>query len=163
MPVAWYLCPYTAVTHRRTGDFRYCAMQDFNAQIMADGGAWAEAEVLGGCAIVKVRASSATLTAINAGVGFTRLPKDALDDPLSDLTNPQKIALRDKVISLGYTLEEITARFGNDLSQYTLRQVLRFVASRRLRPRYDAVQQAVVLDGVEETPLDLDVVDNAVR
>lgn len=163
MAIGWFLVPYATQTFRGINAGRYCAMQNFSTQIAADGGNWAETEVLGGYAIVKVRAAPATLTAINNAVGFTRLPKDKLDDPLSDLTNPQKVALRDKVISLGYTLEEITARFGNDLGQYTLRQVLRFVASRRLTPRYDPNTQTVVLDGNEVVPLSVDVVDEIVR
>jgi hypothetical protein len=162
MPIAWYLCPYNARTTRRTNDSRYCAMQDFDAQIVADGGAWVETEVLGNHALVKVRAASSTLTTINAAAGFTRLPKDALNMPLSDLANPQKAALRDKALALGYTMDEITARFGNDLGAYTLGDVARFIATRRITARYDAALQNFVFDGAQVTPRSVDEVDGTI-
>lgn len=163
MAIAWYLCPYNARNWRRVNDARYCAMQDFDDLIKADGGAWAETEVLGNHAVVKVRASATTLTTINAAVGFTRLPKDRLGDPLSDLTTQQKTAIRNKVLELGYTAQEITDRFGSDLGAYTLRDVLRFVATRRLEARYDDVLQQVVLDGAVVTPRSIESVDEGIQ
>jgi len=162
MPTAWYLCPYSARNWRRVNDARYCAMLDFDDLITADGGAWAETEVLGNHAIVKVRASANTLTTINAAAGFTPLTQDRLDAPLSDLTTQQKTAIRNKVLSLGYTSKEITNRFGSDLGAYTLRDVLRFVATRRLEARYDDVLQQVVLDGAVVTPRSIESVDERV-
>jgi hypothetical protein len=147
MPIAWYVCPYKRITGRpvsRPG--RYCAMDDFTAEIIADGGAWTESEVLGDCAVVKVRASDATLTTINAATGFTRIPLTALSQSLGSLTAAQRTAIRNRIVAAGYTMEEINARFPN-IANATLRQVLEFWARRRLKPRYDAASDTIVLDG----------------
>lgn len=163
MPFAWYICPYGRRTWRQPNDTRYCAMDDFSSSIDADRGAWAETEVLGDAAIVKVRASLATLLLIDAAAGFTRLPKDTLLSPLSDLTALQKLGLRNKILALGYTSQELQTRFGNDLGAYTLLDVLRFIASRRIESRYDSNTQAIVFDGREITPRSPDELDEAVR
>lgn len=170
MPVGWFLCPYKVGSSPRD---RYCAMNDFTAAIWADNGYpqgnvpgspefWSETEVLGNHAIVKVRASAPLLATIAAEPGFTRFPKDALGTSLSDLTNAQKLALRDLVEGLGYSRAEWRARLGDDLGAVTLRQVLRFIATRRRKPRFDEASQAIVLDGDEQPCRDLDVVDAAV-
>lgn len=160
--IAWFLCPYK----RRTPaplPTRYCAMDDFTAQIRADGGDWSETEVLGNHAIVKVRASDTTLQTIAAATGFTRLPKNRLDDSLSDLSTAVKTAIRDKMLALGYTAQEIQQRFGNDFGSYTLRDVLKFIATRRLKPRFDSNTDTIVLDGAIQPVRPLEDVDLAVR
>jgi hypothetical protein len=162
MPVAWYICPYK----RRANTFRptrYCAMDDFTAQIKADGGSWAESEVLGNVAVVKVRASAETLTEINAATGFVRLPKDLLDDPLSSLTTAQKNAIKNKLQSMGYSAAELSDRFPNDIGTYTLRDVLVFSAKRRLRPRYDSNSDTIICDGIEQPTRSIANVDEAVQ
>lgn len=156
MPVAWFIAPYKRRPDRERPT-RYCAMDDFTADILAAGGAWTETEVLGDRAIVKVRASVAVLTTL-AGV-FRRLPKDALGTPLSDLTNGQKTALRNELTDAGYSLAELQARFGSDLGAHTLGDVLRFMASRRRKPRYDADTDTIVCDGVVENCRSPDHVD----
>lgn len=133
-------------------------MDDFTAQVLADGGAWTEAEVLGDCAIVKVRASAATLTAIAGAQGIQRIPLTRLDDPLSSLTNAQRNAIRNRIIAMGYTTAELNAAFPN-LAQATLGQVLRFAASRRLRPRYDQATDTIVCDGQQDPVRSVDSVD----
>lgn len=159
--MAWYLVPYKrTVTGPQPG--RYCAMDDFTAQIRADGGAWSETEILGNMAIVKVRASAETLQLLNAE--FTRIPVDRLKEPLSSLTAGQLTTLRNRIVGLGYNLAEIREALGDDLSVLTLKDVLRFMASRRQRPRYDAQTDTIVCDGrvercrtvesVEQTVLD---------
>lgn len=161
MPVAWYIAPYKPRTGAQMPT-RYCAMDDFTAQIFGDGGTWTESEVLGNRAIVKVRASAGTLTSINAAQGFVRLPKDALGTALSDLTSQQKTALRNQLTDAGYTLAEIQARFGSDLGAFTLGDVLRFMASRRLKPRYDTGTQTIVCDGDVQDCRSIDSVDSEV-
>lgn len=161
MAIAWYLCPYRrrpATDHPA----RYCAMDDYTPDIVADGGAWAESEVLGNHAIVKVRASVSTLATIAADTDFTRLPVAQLDDQLSSLTTGVKAAIKNKVLALGYAEDEITARFGSDLGAYTLGDLLRFVAKRRLKPRYDAKADAIICDGAEQSVRTIDSVDRAV-
>lgn len=159
--MAWFLCLYklrSVFTNRR-----YCAMDDFTAQILADGGDWRETEVLGNTAIVKVRASAATLSAINAAPGFARIPVDRLDDPLSSLTSTQLSAIKNKVLALGYTQPELTDALGSDLSLITLGQLLRFIATRRLKPRYDVVTDTIVLDGPIQPCLPIEQVDGVVN
>lgn len=159
MAIGWYIVPYS----RREGPrpVRYCAMDDHTETILADGGDWREVEVLGNRAIVKVRASAATLSTLN-GI-FKRLPKNALNLSLSDLTNPQKIALRNELTDAGYSLAEIQARFGSDLGQFTLRDVLRFMATRRNKPRYDANLDEIFLDGPVQACNDIDALDLQVQ
>ena len=56
MAIAWFICGYKL----RRANMRYCAMDDFTALINTDAGTWSESEVLGGSALVKVRANAAT-------------------------------------------------------------------------------------------------------
>lgn len=137
-------------------------MDAFTPQILADGGSWAESEVLGQRAVVKARASAQTLTAIAQAAGFTRIPVAALDDPLASLTTGQKTALRQLVLDMGYTAAEIRGALGDDLGQRTLGELLRFVASRRRKVRYDAQSDTIVDDGPEVTPVSIDSVDRMV-
>jgi len=60
-------------------------MDDHTATILTDGGDWSETEVLGDVAIVKVRASDATLTTVNASPGFLQIPVARLSDSLASL------------------------------------------------------------------------------
>lgn len=162
MALAWFIIPYRRiVTHRVPA--RECAIETYWELIKADAGAWSETEVLGNHAIVKVRASVTTLNTIAADVLIMRLPVAALDNSLASLTNAQKNAIRNKAEALGYTLAEINARFPNDLGTYTLRDVLRFIASRRRKPRYDSGSDTIVLDGVTVTPTPIEIVDAAVQ
>jgi hypothetical protein len=132
--LAWFIAPMKVGTDT-VGDFRYCAVADFNAQIFADGGVWSEAEILGGAAIVKVRASAATLTTINAAAGFLRFPNHVdLTDTLGDLTVNQRQALLNEALALGYTQAQIDAALPADWAAITLRQVLNFLNSRWKRP-----------------------------
>lgn len=166
MATAWFIVPYTAFNFRRTNDGRVCSMDEYTDLILLDGGKWAETEVLGNHAIVKVSASDVTLTTLAADVRFQRIPVARLDDTLGSLTKAQVDAISNKVQALGYTLAEIQAALGVNraqIKQKTLRQVLRFVATRRIKPRYDENAQAVVFDtGVEVTPLSIESVDSAV-
>ena len=156
MAVGWYIVPYVTETAGRFPALRRCPVDDFTAQIEADAGGWREVEVLGGYAIVCVRASLTTLAAINAANGVMRLPKDDLTSPLSDLTTLQKSRLRQKLLDMGYTAQELTTRFGSDLGSHTLGDVLRFAASRRREPRWDAQAGAFVYDGNIRTPESID-------
>lgn len=159
MAIGFYIVPYK----RRAGarkPTRYCAIDDYTPNILASGGLWAEAEILGDRAIVKVRASAAILQTLN-GV-FKRLPKDSLDTSLADLSSGQKTALRNELQDQGYSLAEIQARFGNDLGQFTLRDVLRFMATRRRKPRYDAELDAIILDGDEQACRPVEDIDSEI-
>ena len=156
------MCPYKRQDFDGTRG-RYCAMNDFTNQIIyIEGGAWTETEVLGNRAIVKVRASASTLAMIAGTTGFKRLPKDLLNSPLSDLTSNQKQKLKDEILDMGYLLSEFSERFENDLGTYTLRDVLKFMAKRRLKPRYDSGSDTIILDGAVQPVRSLESVDKEV-
>jgi len=167
--IAWFIAPYKRLPNKvRNGRIiprRYCAMDDFTAQITADGGSWREIEVLGDKAIVKVSAAVSTIATINGTAGFVLLTgKVKLTDTLSDLTAGQKTALRNLVLSLGYTAQEISNRLGSDLGAVTLGDVLRFIASRRVKPRYDEATDTIVFDtGITVTPDDVQTIDKEVQ
>lgn len=74
LPRGWFRVGYKT-DESRPFKPRYCAMQDHAETIAADGGAWSEAEIAGGEALVKVRASWATLS----GLPFERVAVDELD------------------------------------------------------------------------------------
>lgn len=163
MAIAWFICPYKRLA---TGiglriPSRYCAMQDFTEAIRADGGAWSESEILGNRAIVKVRASAATLALITGTPTFRRIPPALLDDPLSTLTAGQQTAIRNEILDAGYSLAEIDAVLP-DFAAVTLRQALRFLATRRRKPRYDALADTIVLDGPVQGCRSIDELDGAV-
>jgi hypothetical protein len=142
MAIAWFIVPY-----KRALDVpmaRYCAIDDQTPQIYAEGGAWTEAEVLGNRALVKVRASDATLATLASL--YTRIPLARLSDPLSSLTPAQRSALRNRLLDLGYTDAEIRAALP-DLNTRTLHDFLAFAATRRRKPRWDAEAGEIILDG----------------
>lgn len=138
MPLAWFDVPM------RVGldggqPLRYCAMNDFNAQIFGDGGDWSEVEHLGNAALVKVRASDATLALIGAEPGFFPIPTRffRLEDSFADLTAGERNQIENAVLSLGYTQGELDAAMGSTLAQWrarTLNDLLGIVASRWRRP-----------------------------
>lgn len=162
MAIGWFICGYKRAPSKVPT--RYCAMEDYSEIINADNGAWAETEVLGNYAVVKVRASDTTLTTIAAAPGFLRVPPGLnLSSPLSSLTVAQMNAIRDRVLAMGYTDAEITTALGNNLRNRTLGQVLRFAASRRLKARYDAIGDQIVLDGPVQSCRLVDDVDMEVQ
>lgn len=162
--MAWFIAPYKRDTPQMgfpTMVRRYCTIRDFDAQIRADGGSWRAVEVLGNRAIAKVNASAATLTAIAAAPGIVRIPKNLLDDPLRSLSAAQRTAIRNQVLDAGYTAAEINARFPN-LAKYTVGDVLRFLATRRLKPRYDQATDTIVCDGPVQACESIDTMDTQV-
>lgn len=171
MPVGWFLAPYVLRTGPPPGapagvpsppvPIRYLQVADLSRRIRGEGGGWAATEVLGQRAIVKVRATSQTLALIAALPGVTRFPLARLDDPLGSLTTQQRAALRDLVLSLGYTAAELRAAVGADLATVTLGDVLRFAASRRRKVRR-AAGGAIVDDGPDQPVRPLADVDRAV-
>lgn len=136
-------------------------MFEFTDLIYKEGGQWAETEILGNRGIVKVRASVATLTTIAGTTGFRLLPKDRLDDSLTDLTSDIKDKLRQEVLDAGYTASEFDERFPGGLT--SMRDLLRFLATRRLKPRRDKTTRDIVLDGPVQTPRTIESVDAEVK
>lgn len=161
MPIGWYIAQYK----RRDLDAqigRYCSVDDYTALVVADGGKWSEAECLGNHAVVKVRASAATLTTIAADPVIMRIPLTLLNDPASTLTLAQRNAIQAKLNALGYTNQELTNGFPGWPVGYTLGDILRFALQRRLRPRYDSATDSIVLDGPTDPTLPVQTLDAAV-
>lgn len=159
MSFAWFIVPYKrkAGTNRPK---RYCAMDDFTAS----GAFWSETEILGDVALVKVSASDALLAQMDATVGFLRIPSHfRLSDTLGDLTTGQRNAILNKLQALGYTLPEIQAAIPvGGWTSVTLGQVLRFAATRRLRPRYDVASDTIICDGPSDPVRPVNDVDASV-
>lgn len=151
MPVAWFIVPYK----RRVGEVpptRYPSIDDFTTQILADGGAWDETEILGDQALVKVRASTATLTTIGGTAGVFAIPTRffRLEDSFSDLTQGERNQMTNAILGLGYTQAELDAAMGTTLASWrskTLGDLLAVAATRRLRPRYNQPTDTIVCDG----------------
>jgi len=161
MAVAWFIIPYKRDPNVLAT--RYPAIDDHTAEIESYGGRWSETEVLGNFCIVKVRAPVAVLNALAAIDGYRRLPKDRLDDPLSDLSVQVLKQIRNELEDMGYPLAEIKDRFGNDLSIYTLRDILKFATRRRLKPRYNASTDEIILDGPVQPVKPLELVDTEIE
>ena len=158
--IAWYIVPYEII-RQPSLTYRRCAMDRYTKQIRSNGGQWTETEVLGDRAIVKVRASQAILNVLD-GV-FQRIPKDRLDDSLADLPLAAKQKIKNAILDMGYTLQELQERFSQDLGQYTLRDVLKFMARRRLKPRYVKETDEVFIDGIEQKCRSIESVDEEIQ
>lgn len=158
MPIGIYIIPFTRVPKRGAN----LADRDCDLLITAPTlKTWAGLEIRGNRLIVKVNASASVLTQLDAA--YKRLPKDTLNSSLADLSPAVKQALKDELQDQGYTLAEINARFPGDLGDYTLKQVLRFMASRVFLPNYDEPTDSIVFTGAEMNyENDLDTIDLAV-
>ncbi len=167
MALGWFVIPYK---RRNAGSppGRYCGADDFTAQVLAEGGTWDETEILGNVALVKVRASQATLNAIgNVGGTFTVPQKWVeMQDSLASMTAGERNQLQSAVLGLGYTQAEVDAAMGNTLAlwrTHVLGDLLEMAATRRLRPRYVSATDTVVCDGPVQPVKDVNVVANKVR
>ena len=151
MPVAWFIVPEVRVALNGHPS-RSCLLNEHTDAIRADGGDWTHEEALGSRHVCKVRASVTTLQTIAGRPGVRRLPKDRIDDPLSDLSAAQKRTLRDWIEECGYPRAEWQSDLGTDLGARTLRDVLRFILKRRFQPRYVEATDTIILDGAPEVP-----------
>jgi len=135
-------------------------MNDHNSAIQADAGAWAEVEYLGNRALVKVRATDATLDAIAAAhptwFRFPR-PPGGLDTRMNQLTGAQRTALNNQALNAGYTQAEIDALGFTGAT--TLRQVGQFLLGKRKKVRFDTPTDAFVFDGAEQVPITFAALD----
>ncbi len=165
--MAWFLAPYKRRDLDPGVPMRYCAIADFDGQIKADGGSWSESEGLGDQAVVKVNASPATLDAIAAAPGFLAVPRKwaRLLDGLSSLTNGERNLLQNRLLGIGFTQAEVNAAMGSSLAQWrsrTLEDLLGLFCSKRLKARYDAANDRIVLDGPVQPTRPIKDVDEAV-
>lgn len=150
MAIGWFICGYDIQAGGK-GNVRECAMNRHNALIFGDGGNWSNVEVLGGVALVKVRASASTLTTVSGTTGFSRLTNHALiTDSLSDLTVAQRNAITTRILAMGYTQAELDTTMGNTLAlwrQKSFETLLQFIAGRRVKSRFDFDTHQFVFDG----------------
>lgn len=142
MPVGWFIVPSQHITLQNGMPGREPNVVAFTGQIVADGGGWRAVETLGDQWIVKVRASDATLTAINQATGNIRIPARFLDPDvtLGDLTTGERNAINTRLLAMGFTQTQITNAIGNTNGAWrakTLRQVFNFARSRWRRPVND--------------------------
>jgi hypothetical protein len=162
MEIAWFIVPYK----RRLGTVhptRYCAMDDYSEWIInIDGGNWVEIEVLGNHAVVKVKAEKSTLDLIAGIDGFIRFPVKLLNDPLNSLSQVQKTVINNKLQLLGYSTQEIKDKLGSNISSKTLGDLLKFIATKRLKPRYDRNTDTIVCDGIEQIVGSIDNIDKVI-
>jgi hypothetical protein len=140
---------------------RYCAMDDYTARIEKDNGKWAESEVLGQYAIVKVRAEEETLESIAGEETFVSIAVSGLDDPMSSLDDEELTAIRAAVLTMGYTEDEIASSLG-EMAKCTLGEVLAFCASRRAVLAYDGPSEKMVSTGEYKECRSISNVDKAV-
>lgn len=145
---AWFLVPYGTKELFPGRQVRTLAIDDYTPAIKAAGGDWAEAEVLGNKAIVKVRATATDLTAIanDLRMDLVLLPVSALSDSLGTCTASQRTAMRTMLIGLGYSAAEVDTTMGADWTVKSLADVCRVALTRRLSPRKDA-NGNIVMDG----------------
>ncbi len=154
MAVGWFIAAYKRrVPAPFNGFVRYCPVDDFTGQVLADGGDWREIETPGGFCLVKVRASPATLSTVAAAPGIQQLPAAALNASLGSLSAGAKTAIVNKVTSsppagMGIPLATLQAALGADIGTHTLGDVLRFCAQTRAAGgiRYVAGNDTVVYD-----------------
>lgn len=167
MTIAWFLVPMSVKPHSLFQWMRYCPMDDFTDQLRAEGGDWAESEVLGNSAIVKVRASDALLGVIAGTAGFYRIPWDwLLADTMADWTNAQYNVVRARLGQMGFTSQEISAALGSNVQQWrthTFEDLLRFVCSRRFKPLSIDGNGSVTFSDIRVLPLQPDELDRKVR
>ncbi len=125
MSIAWYIAPYKLDTTRMFmgNATRYVAIDDETSVINN----WREIETIGNRALVKVSASDSVLTTLDSK--YLRLPKDKINDSLSDLSNNAVTKIKDELLDMGYTLAQIKTKFGNaiNLKNFLLRDVFDFI------------------------------------
>jgi len=157
MPIAWFICLYKLSEQRVLGKpVRYCAMDDFTQDIIyKDKGNWAESEILGNKAVVKVSASEETIKKVSETKDFEQLD---ITDIKATLTVEQQTDITSKAVGIGYTTADISAK-----SLVTQKDALELLTSYRRKPRYDADTDTVILDGVVQVCRSIDDVDSAVR
>lgn len=162
MAIGWYIIPYERYYPPYADiPMRHCAINNYKTEIWAAGGKWYSTEILGNRGIVKVSAPVGILSLLDSK--YKRIPKDRLDDSLSDLPTAVKIALKNEILDMGYTFVQVLARFGDDIGQYTLRQVLKFMATYRLKPRYDSDTDTIVMDGIVQKCSSIEFADKKVQ
>jgi hypothetical protein len=160
MPAQWIAVPFV----RRDLPYapsRYCGVDDFTAQIQADGGTWDSFEcgggpgtdyILGVCFAKVGGVTTATLALVAGLANALAIPTKLLElnTSMSVTTNAEKAFIRDQVgRRLGYSDQEIadwlgvavgasTAQKNTALNAKTYGQFLDFLATRWFTPVFDS-------------------------
>lgn len=147
MPVAWYIVPYVRDPSPPTGPWFPGLTLALNVDTPELAGMWDAIEAGAGYAIVKIKAEDKTLETLNAL--YKRLPSDNLKGSLENVPRDQKDDLRQTLLDMKYSAEEIDAQFPRGFDGHTLEEVVKFMASKRRLPRYDEAKDEHVFDGQE--------------
>lgn len=135
MAIGWFIIPYQVVFEDNNFVYRRVQICEDTAANPTIPIKWKGCEILGNRSIVKVKASDGVLDALTAK--YQRLPKNILTASLSDLTAAAKTKIKDELLDMGYSFVEIKEKFGDNinLENYTLKDVLVFMARRCRKPR----------------------------
>jgi hypothetical protein len=155
---AWFVCPFEQMPGK-PAEYRQCAMARYDARIRATGGSWAASECLGNHAVCKVTAPDSLLADIATTDGFLMFPAEFIDSPVAGMSFGDQLLFTAKAGELGYSIPEIQAALPLDLGNYTLRDLLNFVLTRRQDPRFDEATQTIVLDGMTRSCKSADQLD----
>lgn len=148
MATYWWICRYV----KAMGEFgrpfvRVSAFESYHDDLTKEGAKWRYEEIAGNRCLVRAEMSGALAQTIALDVNCLPLPLKRLDQTLGELSLAARNTLRDIAVEMGYSLTEIRDRLGNNLASVTLGQLLRFLASRRIKPQYNADKTDVVFDG----------------
>lgn len=164
MSVAWFIIPFTRTNEGLLGAGRRLAIDlDFTdlRQTPGSPAAWEATELRGNRALVKIREREAVLAQLDAA--YYRLPVDDLASSLSGIGTVAATRLETELLGMGYTALEIATAFPSGLTAATLREVMRFAASRVFLHRYDSTLDMIVFDREElDLRARIDVLDGRV-
>lgn len=160
MPVAFYIVPIIRINPPQNGlnAHREIAL---NIDFPELSGQWDGLETLGNKAIVKINATTSDLLQLNAV--YDRILLNQLDEPISSLSATNRTRLRTIISEMGYTLEEFNEKFPNGIANYTLKDVLKFMLTRRIKPRWDETTDEIIYDGVSVPCGNIDDLDRRIR
>lgn len=160
MATYWWLCRYVKAVGEFNKPFvRVSAFELYYQDLVKEGAKWSYEEIAGNRCLVKAEMSDSLAQTIALDVHCMPLPLKRLDQTLGELSPQARSTLQDLAVEMGYTLTEIRNQLGNNLASVTLGQLLRFLASRRIKPRYNAEKTDVVFDG-PVIPLRASLVDD---
>lgn len=163
MPIGLYIVPYTRTENtppqwiaiqnekgetigydfigemaRRTCDI-YLQFPEIQGQL--------EREVRGNRAFVKIKADEGLLEQLNAL--YYRLPVDDLESPLSEVKQMELDGLMGELMDMGYSPEEFAQALPRGLEGATMGEVVKFMASSVILPRFDPDTNEIVFDGMK--------------
>lgn len=146
MPI--YIVPYVRDPAPRTGPWKPGVVLALVVDFPELRDMWDAIEAGAGYAIVKMNVKNDKILEQLDAV-YKRLPSDDLKSSLENVPRAKKNALRQSLLDMKYTDEEIDARFPRGFDDKKLEDVVKFMASKRRLPRYDEEKDEHVFDGLE--------------